>query len=74
MTKNETSSIVLPGWAILVELIFRSAVAARPLFSSIRPAELGEYWKIKAQLPEQYQILTLSILPKQGGQYWMYHF
>ena len=34
-SKIDTSSIVLPGWAILIELIFRIALAARPLFSSI---------------------------------------
>ena len=43
-SKNDTSSIILPGWAILVKLIFRIALAAGPKFSSIR----------LAQLPEQY--------------------
>ena len=47
--KNDTSSVV--GWAILVELILRIALAAGPILSSteqssIRPAELNEYWKI----------------------------
>ena len=39
ISKNNTSSIVLPGWAILEELIFHIALAAGPLFSSIRPVE-----------------------------------
>ena len=36
ISKNDTYSIVLPGWAILVELIFCFALAAGPIFSSIR--------------------------------------
>ena len=42
ISKNDTSSIVFPGWAILVELIFSIALAAGPIFSSICPAQLGE--------------------------------
>ena len=42
------SSTVLPGWAILLELIFYNALrlAAGPIFSSIRSDQLGEYWKV----------------------------
>ena len=47
ISKNDTSSIVLPGWAMWLELIFRIALAAGLLFSSIRPAQLGVYWKIQ---------------------------
>ena len=31
-SKNETSSIVLPSWAILVELFLRIALAGEPIF------------------------------------------
>ena len=43
ISKNYTSSIVLPGWAICVDLIFRIVLAAGPKFFSICPAQLGEY-------------------------------
>ena len=46
ISKNGTSSIVLPGWAILAKLIVRIALAAGPIFTSTRPAQLGKYWKI----------------------------
>ena len=32
--KDDTSSIVLSGWAILVEFIFHIALAGGPIFSS----------------------------------------
>ena len=43
ISKNDASSIVLPGWAILVELIFRISLAAGPIFYSIPPAHMGIY-------------------------------
>ena len=36
ISKNDTSSIVLPGWAILEKLIFSIALASGPIFSSIQ--------------------------------------
>ena len=42
IAKNDTSSIVFPGWAIFEELIFRIAPAAGPIFSCIRPAQLAD--------------------------------
>ena len=39
ISKNYASSIVLPGWAILEELIFRIALAAGPIFCCICPAQ-----------------------------------
>ena len=33
ISENDTSSIVLPGKAILVELIFRISLAAGPIYS-----------------------------------------
>ena len=41
--KSYTSSIALPGWKILVELIFQISLVAGPKFSINRPAQLGEY-------------------------------
>ena len=37
ISRNDTSSIVLPDWAILEELIFHIALAAGPIFYNIRP-------------------------------------
>ena len=42
--KNDTSSIALPGWTILEELIFRVTLAAGPIFFNNRPTQEGEYW------------------------------
>ena len=39
ISENYTSSIVLPGWAILVELFSRIALAAGSIFFIIRPAQ-----------------------------------
>ena len=58
ISKNDTSSIVFPGWAIFVKLIFCIAMAAGFMFFIIHPAQLGEYWKIFAHMPEQYGKLT----------------
>ena len=41
--------------------LFKYCLLNWTIFSSIRPAELGEYWKIYAQLPEQYGKLTTNI-------------
>ena len=49
---NDTSSIVLPGWAILVELDICIALAAGPKFSSIRPAQLGINYKFGHKVKE----------------------
>ena len=57
MSKKDTFSIVLPGWAILVELIFCTALAAGPIFSSICPAQLGQYSIHPAELSEYWKIL-----------------
>ena len=43
ISKNDTSSIVLFGWTILVELIFRIDLPTKPIISSIFTAQLGEY-------------------------------
>ena len=56
---SNTYSIVFPGWEILEELIFRIALAAGPILSSIRPAELGKYWIIYTQMRWVY-IIQLS--------------
>ena len=39
ISKKDTSSMVLPGWLILEELIFRIALATGPIFSSNGPAQ-----------------------------------
>ena len=70
ISKNDTSSIDLPGWAIFKELILCVALAAGPIFSSIRPdgrilrilenidpAELGQYHQVFAQLDQCCKIL-----------------
>ena len=44
--KSYTYCIVLPGRAILEELILRIALADGAIFSSTLPALLGVYWKI----------------------------
>ena len=48
------SSIVLPGRAILNELILRITLAAGAIFSSKLPALLRVYWKIYPQLYWEY--------------------
>ena len=48
--ENDTSSIVLSGWKRLEELVFRMAVTAKPIFSSICQAQLDEKWKIVPSL------------------------
>ena len=61
---NYNSSIVLPGRAILEELILRIALAAGAIFSSILPALLGVYWKIYPQLYWEY---ILQYTPSRAG-------
>ena len=68
MSKNDTSSSVLPGWAILVELIFCNSLAARHIFSSICPAQLGKYWKTSilenvGQLSKKYWRVQIQYYP-----------
>ena len=46
---NYNLSIVLPGRAVLEELILRIALAAWAIFSSILPVLPGVYWKIYPQ-------------------------
>ena len=57
ISKNYTSSIVLPGWAILEELIFCIVLEARPIFFNICPAQLGVYYPVFAQLGEYWKII-----------------
>ena len=44
ISKSDTSSIVLPDWAILEKFIFCIAQADVPIFSIIHPAHLGQYF------------------------------
>ena len=41
ISKNDTSSIILHGWAILKELLFLIDLAAGHIFFNIWPAQLG---------------------------------
>ena len=44
ISKNDTYSTVLPGWALLEESIFCIALAAGSIFSNIHPAEMGVFY------------------------------
>ena len=49
ISKNNIFRIVLSGWAILEELIFRIALATRSIFAIILPssAARGVFWYVK---------------------------
>ena len=65
ISKIDSSSIVIHGWVILVELIFDITLAAGPIFSNIRPAELRENWKILpswASNTEEFKFITILFI------------